>query len=149
MATLAGVATKTIRYYEDIGLLPQPERAPNGYRTYGVETVDRLRFIRDAQATGLTLSEIGSILDIKAAGGQSCRHVIDLMERHVAAIDRRIDALVETRGRLVALTERARDLDPAGCTDPNRCQTISGDVSGLPDRRVTADLRSAPGAHRH
>lgn len=143
------MATKTIRYYEDIGLLPQPERTPNGYRTYGEETVDRLQFIREAQSTGLTLAEISSILDIKAAGGQSCHHVIDLMERHVAAIDRRIDALVETRGRLVALAEQARDLDPADCTNPHRCQTISAAGSALPDRRIAAELRSAPGGHHH
>ena len=139
------VATKTIRYYEDIGLLPEPAREPNGYRAYEEDTIDRLQFIRDAQATGLTLSEIGSILDIKAAGGESCHHVVALMERHVAAIDRRIDTLVETRGRIVALTERARSLDPADCTDPNRCQTISA----LPDRPVAAELHAAPGRHHH
>jgi DNA-binding transcriptional MerR regulator len=148
MAHRAAVPTKTIRYYEEIGLLPEPDRAHNGYRDYDEEAVQRLRFIRDAQATGLTLAEIGSILDIKAAGGQSCHHVLHLMERHVSAIDRRIDTLVETRSRLVALTERARSMDPADCTDPNRCQTVASGA-GPPERDVAAALHSAPVSHRH
>ena len=62
IAELAGVTTKTVRYYERIGILPEPDRTPSGYRDYGVGTLERLRFIRDAQATGLSLAEIHSIL---------------------------------------------------------------------------------------
>lgn len=78
LARRVDVSTKTIRYYEDIGVLPQPERAPNGYRDYGEDAVDRLRFIRDAQATGLTLTEIASILDMRNHGLGTCHHVVDL-----------------------------------------------------------------------
>ena len=59
VAEQAVVTTKTIRYYESIGILPTPERTPSGYRAYDSKTLDRLRFIRDAQATGLTLTEPG------------------------------------------------------------------------------------------
>lgn len=58
LAKAAEVPAKTIRYYEDIGLLPHPPRTEGGYRRYGPEAADRLRFIRKAQALGLTLSEI-------------------------------------------------------------------------------------------
>ena len=49
-------------------MLPEPDRADNGYRDYGPETIDRLRFVRDAQATGLSLTEISSILDLRGHG---------------------------------------------------------------------------------
>ncbi|HEU5422480.1 MAG TPA: MerR family transcriptional regulator, partial [Nitrolancea sp.] len=60
LATRAGVTAKTIRYYETFGLLPAPRRATNGYRCYTEADLTRLRFIRRAQAAGLSLQAIGS-----------------------------------------------------------------------------------------
>jgi MerR family copper efflux transcriptional regulator len=122
------VSAKTIRYYEEIGLLPEPERAPNGYREYQDDVVLRLQFIRDAQATGLTLTEIGSVLNLRRGGEGTCQHVIGLLERHLGDLDRHIENLHETREQLVALTRRAKGLNPEECTDPNRCQTIAAGV---------------------
>ena len=118
------VSTKTIRYYESIGLLDEPARTPSGYRSYGDEAVQRLRFVRDAQASGLTLAEIASVLKIKAAGDRSCQHTASLLERHLAEVDAQIERLTAARAELARLAERARRLDPAECTDPNRCQVI-------------------------
>lgn len=125
VAERVGVGTKTIRYYESIGLLAAPDRTTSGYRDYGDDAVERLQFIREAQATGLTLDEIKSVLELKDAGARSCDHTITLVERHLAEIDAQIDRLRVTRIELVALAERARRLDPAGCTDPHRCQVIA------------------------
>jgi DNA-binding transcriptional MerR regulator len=122
----AGVPAKTIRYYESLGLLDEPARTSSGYRDYDDEAVDRLRFVRDAQATGLTLSEIASVLELKGSGERSCAHTTALLERHLADIDAQIERLHEAREALVALADRARSLDPAACTDPNRCQVIAG-----------------------
>ena len=119
LSTLAGVPTKTIRYYEEIGILPPAERAENGYRTYRPEDAGRLGFIKDAQATGLTLDEIAEILDLRERGESTCEHVIHMTRHHLADIDARM-----TRRGLVSLVERARTLDPAECTDTDRCQTI-------------------------
>lgn len=58
LAEAAEVVAKTIRYYEDIGLLPRPGRTEGGFRRYGPEVVDLLLLIRKAQAPGLSLSEI-------------------------------------------------------------------------------------------
>lgn len=147
----AGVAAKTIRYYEEIGLLPEPERAANDYRDYEEDSVDRLRFIRDAQATGLSLTEIASILDLRDRGEQTCGHVIGLLEQHLTDIDRQIAQLRETRNLLTAMSERAKRLDPAECADPNRCQTISPDAvthEGLrPTRRRVQGSPSVHHAH--
>ena len=124
LANTADVSTKTIRYYESIGLLEEPARTPSGYRAYGADAVERLRFIRDAQASGLTLAEITSVLKIKAAGDRSCEHTASLLERHLADVDAQIERLTAARSELARLAERARRLDPAACTDPNRCQVI-------------------------
>jgi DNA-binding transcriptional MerR regulator len=124
LADRSGLTTKTIRYYESIGLLDDPERTPSGYRDYGDDAVERLRFIRDAQASGLALCEVQSILELKDAGARSCDHTIALLERHVAEIDQQIARLQVARDELVTLAARGRRLDPAACTDPNRCQVI-------------------------
>lgn len=148
IAREAGVSTKTIRYYEDIGLIPEPGRAANGYRQYDDDAIHRLLFIRDAQATGLSLTEIASVLELRGHGETSCQHVVDLLERHLQELDRRIDELQSTRGQLAAMTDRAKGLDPASCTDPNRCQTIAAgahEVAGT-HRIHTA---TAPGRPTH
>lgn len=147
LAGRAGVTTKTIRYYENIGLLPEPDRRANGYRDYTEDMVDRLDFIRDAQAAGLTLTEIASILDLRSHGQNTCRHVIDLLERHTAALDRHIKNLRATRRKLSALTEKAKELDPAECVDPHRCQTITP-AAPMPSGS-NRHLHSAPQKHVH
>jgi MerR family transcriptional regulator, copper efflux regulator len=124
LANRTGVSTRTIRYYERIGLIPSPERASNGYRRYGPSSLDRLGFIKDAQAAGLSLAEIGMILDMKDEGESTCDHVVWLLEEHVQAVDRQMEELRRTRVRLRGMVDRARSLDPADCQDPNRCQTI-------------------------
>lgn len=121
----AEVSAKTIRYYESLGLLEEPTRTSSGYRDYEPDALERLRFIRDAQATGLSLAEIASVLELKGAGQVSCAHTTDLLERHLVDLDRQIDQLIEARDSLRHLAERARSLDPGGCTDPNRCQVIA------------------------
>lgn len=125
LGELVGVSTKTIRYYEQLGLLDEPDRTSSGYRDYDERAAERLRFIRDAQASGLSLAEIASVLELKAAGQRSCGHTTELLERHLADIDDQIARLQSAQASLLALAERARSLDPAACTDPNRCQVIT------------------------
>lgn len=124
LAAQASVSTKTIRYYESIGLLDEPERTASGYRNYDNVATERLRFIRDAQATGLSLAEIQSVLELKDSGENSCAHTRSLLSRHLDDLDEQIRRLVEARRELQQLAERATALDPSACTDPNRCQVI-------------------------
>lgn len=125
----AEVSTKTIRYYESIGLLDEPARTSSGYRDYDDEALERLQFVRDAQATGLSLSEVASVLELKGAGETSCAHTSSLLERHLLDIDEQIARLQQARTTLSDLADRAQSLDPAACTDPNRCQVIAADLS--------------------
>jgi MerR family copper efflux transcriptional regulator len=126
LADLAGVTTKTIRYYESIHLLAEPVRTSSGYREYGEDAVERLRFIRDAQSSGLSLAEIQSVLELKDAGARSCGHTMALLDRHLEEIEDQIARLEVARAELLDLAGRARVLDPAACTDPHRCQVIAG-----------------------
>lgn len=124
VAERAGVTTKTVRYYESLGLLVEPARTDSGYRVYDAAALDRLRFIRDAQATGLSLTEIHSILELKDHGERTCEHTRSLLHRQIDDIDARIAALTEARRTLVELAAHADLADPADCTDPHRCQII-------------------------
>lgn len=134
LAERTGTTTKTIRYYESIDVLPEPERTASGYRDYDRSAVERLRFVREAQSSGLTLTEIQSILELKDAGATSCRHTQALLAQRLTALDVQIAALQKARDELAAMAERADQLDPAECTDPNRCQVIS---AGLDHADVT------------
>jgi DNA-binding transcriptional MerR regulator len=124
LAETVGVNTKTVRYYESIGLMPEPGRTTAGYRDYGPEAAERLRFIRDSQATGLSLAEIQSILELKDSGERTCQHTQALLSDHLADIDAQIRRLRTARKQLRELAERSVQLDPSECTDPNRCQVI-------------------------
>ena len=125
LADQAGVSTKTIRYYESIGILPTPLRAENGYRTYGEVDLERLVFIGDAQASGLALDEIRHVSELKAKGQATCGHVRAIVESRLGAIDTRIASLETTRAELRRVLERAEAVATEDCTDPARCQTIA------------------------
>lgn len=124
LGDLGGVSAKTVRYYESIGLMNEPRRTASGYRDYGAEALERLRFIRDAQATGLTLAEIKSVIELKDSGARSCEHTRNLLKHHLDDLDVQIERLQASRTELELLFERSADLDPTACTDPNRCQVI-------------------------
>jgi len=125
VAQQTGLSTKTIRYYEDLGVLPDPERSSNGYRSYDDGVVDRIGFIRDAQAAGLSLTEIQLILDLRDTGESTCAHTLELLESHLADVETQLSELERTKNRIQGMITAARRLDPATCDDPNRCQTIA------------------------
>jgi DNA-binding transcriptional MerR regulator len=124
LASMSGLNAQTIRYYESLDLLPEPDRTPSGYRDYGAEVAERLRFIRDAQACGLSLDEVQTLLSMKDAGQATCQHTLAFLERHIGDIDAQIERLQAARAEMLQLATRARGLDPATCTDPHRCQVI-------------------------
>lgn len=144
LADHAGLTPKTIRYYEGLGLMDAPDRHANGYRDYAADAVDRLRFIRDSQAAGLTLAEVAEILTMKAAGESTCAHTRSLLARHLAEVDAQIARLLAARAELMAMAERADSLDPAGCTDPARCQVIAANSAA-----ASAGKGGAHGAGHH
>jgi len=83
VAKAAGVGVQTLHFYERSGLLPKPKRSAANYRLYAPEAVRRVRFIKKAQALGLTLEETKQILDLKDHGREPCRKVAELGEKHL------------------------------------------------------------------
>lgn len=132
VARRVGVATSAIRFYEEAGLLPEPERTPSGYRDYQPSVIDRLAFIRAGQAVGLTLRQLQDVLRIRDQGDAPCRHVAELIETRLNEIDERIEELRRLRGELAALGETAADFDPAECPPESVCRIIAN--SSPPDR---------------
>jgi DNA-binding transcriptional MerR regulator len=101
-ARRAGVTAPTIRYYEEIGLLPKALRSSAGYRSYTDGTVEELRFIRKAQALGFSLDEIRGILRLSRSGRRPCAEVLALARQHLAALDERLRRLQAFRAQLAA-----------------------------------------------
>ena len=120
----SGVPSKTIRYYEEIGVLREPPRTPNGYRDYDDDVLSRLRFVRDARSVGLTLGEIREIVALRDRGETPCAHVTDLLQRHAAEIDRTIAELRRVRAEVRRLARRAGTLDPRDCEPSRVCHLI-------------------------
>jgi MerR family transcriptional regulator, copper efflux regulator len=120
----SGVPAKTIRFWEDQHLLPAPARTPAGYRDYDPAILERLAFIRHAQAAGLTLEHIRQVLDIRDGGQPPCVHVTGLIALRLAEVEARLAELARTRDQLAALAARAGAQDPADCR--GYCSIITG-----------------------
>ncbi|MFF0446267.1 heavy metal-responsive transcriptional regulator [Streptomyces sp. NPDC004609] len=129
LAASCGLSARTVRFYEQAGLLPEPPRTPGGYRDYPREATARLAFVREAQNAGLTLAEIRSVLALRDSGVAPCAHVADLVRQHLADVERRMAELREARAALKALAERAATTDPNTCTEPGICTIIAGPPS--------------------
>lgn len=124
LAAQTGVTTKALRFYERAGVLPPPDRTSSGYRDYEDAALARLRFVKAAQAAGLTLAEIREIVHVRETQGPPCGHVAALLDAHAADLDRRIAELAALRKEVDGLRARARGLDPAACGDAAVCHVI-------------------------
>lgn len=125
LADAVGLPSQTIRFYERKGLLPAPERGANGYRTYNESALARLRFVQTAQAAGLTLAEIGTIIDLRDDGNVPCTHVATLVSNKLDDVRTRMKDLALLEAELNGLIERSRSLDPNDCTDVDVCHILS------------------------
>lgn len=126
LAEATGVSTKTLRYYEGEGLLHEPDRTSGGYRDYPREAVDRVTFIRQAQAAGLTLRQIAEILQVRDGGRAPCGHVARLVDDRLVEVEARLAELRATRRQLRKLRDRLAELDPADCPPDDICIAVSG-----------------------
>jgi DNA-binding transcriptional MerR regulator len=99
---------RTIRYYEHVGVLPEPERTASGYRLYTHEDEERLRFVKSAQRVGLTLGEIRETLAFRDRGEAPCRYVAGVIEQRLAETNRRIRELRAFKRELTELSQRMR-----------------------------------------
>ncbi|WP_239651735.1 heavy metal-responsive transcriptional regulator [Neosynechococcus sphagnicola] len=106
VANRSGLPVKTIRYYDEVGLLtPTVQRSPTGQRLFGESVFKRLAFIKRAQSLGLTLIEIREILNIYDQGQLPCGDVKQRLQEKVRAVTRQITALETLRSELLALLQ--------------------------------------------
>lgn len=110
LAQVSGVPAKTIRFYEEIDLLPPAQRAENGYRLYDAEDVQRLRFIRNARSLGFSLDDLKEVLALRDQGDAPCRYVARLLEAKAAEIEERMRQLQELQQDLQQLVHQAANL---------------------------------------
>ena len=104
-AVQAGVNVQTLRFYEKRGLLRPPSRSASGYRSYGKESVQVVRFIKHAQELGFTLADVESLLRLAAGGRGNCRAVRNLAANKLSDLDRKITMLQSMRTSLQRLVE--------------------------------------------
>lgn len=90
VAKESGIPIKTIRYYEELGLLKALGRTEGGYRLFNSDVLTRLKFIKRAQSLGLSLSEIKEFLEVHNRGDLPCDHIKVKLEDKVAAIEQQI-----------------------------------------------------------
>ena len=100
LARLTGTKVNTIRFYEDIGLLPRAVRTASGRRTYASEDVRRLAFIRHGRALGFSTGEIRSLLGLADEPDRDCSEAAAIARRHLADIGLRIARLAMLREAL-------------------------------------------------
>src|SRR5438445_793072 len=124
LARQTGLAPSAVRYYEQLGLLPAPGRTASGYRSFADDSVDRLAFIRSAQAVGLTLAEVGQVLGVRDAGEAPCRVVTELIDQRHAEVSARIAELQALERELTQVRKRAKRLEPRDCDPSGICHVI-------------------------
>ena len=130
LSKATGVPVRTIRFYEDKGILPAARRTASQYRDYDDDAVGSLRFLRAAQDAGLTLSEIATILAIRAQGEAPCVHTRELLRARRAEIAVKLRELRDLEREIGRLMDEGSDIDGERCAADSICSIIPS--SGRP-----------------
>jgi MerR family transcriptional regulator, mercuric resistance operon regulatory protein len=134
LAARADCNIETIRYYEQVGLLPPPPRSQGGHRLYGNDLVKRLTFVRRSRDLGFTIEEIRGLLCLVDGRKYTCAEVEELATRHVGEIQRRIADLKKLKSVLETMASRCSKGKVPECPI----------IDALFDPRTRLPLRSAP-----
>lgn len=116
LAAAVGIGADTVRYYERIGLLPEPPRSPAGYRLYGADAVERLRFVQGCQRLGLRLKDIADLLAVRDTGVCPCEPAEQHLRRRISEVDAELERLMTLRAQMVAMADA---LPSAECPPPD------------------------------
>jgi len=126
LTQITGVPAKTIRFYEESGVLPPPTRLPNGYRTYSEADVDRLKLVAGARRLDFSLDDITEIIAMRDRREAPCRTVLELLQEKADEIAARIRELQRLEAELrtlhqLGLTFPTDDVDGKNCV----CHLVS------------------------
>jgi|GEM_PF-124290 len=131
LAKAADIPTSTLRYYERIGILRPTNRSAGNYRLYDAQDLERVRFIRAAQATGFTLDDVTALLNLRVAANARCEDIQVVMEERLAAVKTRMKDLRHVERVLKSFLEKCRESSRRG-----HCAVIEelNDVSTVQSR---------------
>jgi len=115
LATATGVHLETVRYYERIGLMPEPARTAGGYRSYGADHTRRLSFIRRARELGFGIGEIKALLALAEPGHISCADVKTLTLTHLDDVRAKISDLRRLESILTRTVDRCSGAEAPIC----------------------------------
>ncbi len=90
LARATGTKVVTVRYYEKIGLLPEPGRSDGNYRDYGTTSLERLRFVRQCRELGFSLDQVRDLLALASDAARPCAEVDEITAVHLAEVERKI-----------------------------------------------------------
>lgn len=111
LAARGGCSVPTIRYYEEVGLLPQPDRKPGGHRVYGEADLRRVKFVRRCRGFDFSIEETKTLAEVMEDGDRACTEVRELATNHLAAV----------RAKLFELRALERDLKQFVESCENEC----------------------------
>ena len=114
-ALRSGLSAKTIRFYEQAGIIKPAARGINRYRGYSESNVRTLRFIRCARGLGFSLKDVASLLKLYSDKRRASRDVKQLALRHVAELDQRLSELTAVRNTIAELARRCQGNDRPDC----------------------------------
>ena len=137
-----GVDVETIRYYEKVGILPEPARTEGNYRHYNEQHVDRLSFVRHCRALDMTLDEIRVLLQFRDTPESNCGEVNQLLDEHIGHVTTRIAALTGLEKELRKLRRQCRKAQKA-----KDCGILVEIGRGATRRESKGNKRHIAGAH--
>ncbi|SMF87904.1 DNA-binding transcriptional regulator, MerR family [Paenibacillus uliginis N3/975] len=109
LAKQTGLSTATIRYYEDNGILPMPERAANGYRLYSQDYLAKVKFIKDAKLLGYSLKEIRDILRMISHDAEREMLLKNTVRQKIKEIEANMETLQSLHSLLSGLLETSQE----------------------------------------
>lgn len=121
-----GVSSKTLRYWESRGLLPQAARSHTGYRLFGRESAQYVAFIQKSKSIGLTLAEAARVLELARNGRSPCPEVVEWLGRKAESLQQQIELLSALYRRLERLRRRWRKQLPCPLDSGEMCCLIEG-----------------------
>jgi DNA-binding transcriptional MerR regulator len=134
----SGVGIEALRFYEKGALLDRPSRTPSGYRVYGEDVLERIEFIKRAQALGFSLDEIRQIVDDARRGESPCDEVREIVARRMEELDERLRELQRYRKELKHTLE---EWNKVGRAPGHICGLIEGSSVGHAAHTKTEGLK--------
>lgn len=139
VAAVAGVNVQTVRYYERMNLLRPSDRKPSGYRLYGEAEVERLRFIKNAQAAGFTLREVSDLLSFNGPATAKCSAVQRRAQEKLLQVERHLSTLQALARSLRVLVQTCKTRGGA-----SRCPLLVSLECNTPFAPIPTSWRNVP-----